>query len=67
MGEERDDLMRRGALLEDGALLMPAVRTKQGVPAGSVCPRGPWCRKHDRAPLRDPGGVSGRVYLCLLF
>ena len=38
-----------------------------GVPAGSVCLRGPWCRKHDRAQLGDPGGVSGRVYLCLLF
>lgn len=39
MAEEKDALMRRGALLEDGALLMPVVRKKQGVPAGSGCLR----------------------------
>ena len=41
MGEERDDLMRRGALLEDGALLMPAVRTKQGFLQGASACAGP--------------------------
>lgn len=29
MGEERDVLMRRGALLEDRALLMPVVRKSE--------------------------------------
>lgn len=48
-------MMRRGALLEDGALLVPVVREKQGVPAGNhgaASAIGAWLRS---------GGVSGRV------
>lgn len=50
MGEEGGNLVRRGALLEDGALPMPVVRKRQGVPARSGCwSAGPCCRKHDPA------------------
>lgn len=36
MGEERDDLKGRGGLLEDGALLMPVARKRQGVQGASA-------------------------------
>lgn len=36
MGEEINNLKRRGGLLEDGALLVPIMRKRPGVPKGSV-------------------------------
>lgn len=63
MGEESDDLKRRGGLLEDGALLMPIMRKKRDVPAGSIY----WSTSRVFSVLQAGLGVSGRVYLCLLF
>lgn len=69
MGEEINNLKRRGGLLEDGVLLVPVMRKEQGVPEGSVsqCMGHGVCGVASRIGLNsDLGGMSGRVYLRLL-
>lgn len=65
MGEERDDLKGRGGLLEDGALLMPMMRKRQGVLQGAGTRV---LATVSQAGLgSDLRGVSRRMHLCLLF